>query len=91
MRETAWKNPAKIKYGWKKNQELNEENFKEEIVDLWHFAFEAGSGHLNFMGLGLAKKGALPISLSMVMPPSESTGELLKYLSLINVQIQMTN
>ena len=37
MRETAWKNPNKIKYGWKKGQELNKENFKEEIIDLWHF------------------------------------------------------
>jgi len=29
MRETAWKNPKYIKYGWKKNQEFNEEKFKE--------------------------------------------------------------
>jgi len=37
LRETEWKNPNKIKYGWKKTQKFNEENFKEELVDLLHF------------------------------------------------------
>lgn len=37
LRETAWKNPKYIKYGWKKTQKLNPELFKEEIIDLWHF------------------------------------------------------
>jgi len=37
MRESAWKNPNLIKFGWKKTQEFNEEKFKEEIVDLLHF------------------------------------------------------
>lgn len=37
LRETAWKNPKYIKGGWKKNQTLNNELFKEEIIDLWHF------------------------------------------------------
>jgi dimeric dUTPase (all-alpha-NTP-PPase superfamily) len=37
LRETAWKNPKYIKGGWKINQELNEDKFKEEIIDLWHF------------------------------------------------------
>ena len=30
LRETPWKS-------WKKNQTLNEENFKEELIDVWHF------------------------------------------------------
>ena len=37
LRETAWKNPKLINGGWKKHQELNEDLFKEEIIDLWHF------------------------------------------------------
>lgn len=30
LRETPWK-------PWKKNQEFNESNYKEELVDAWHF------------------------------------------------------
>tara|TARA_Y100000310_G_C20247343_1_gene607442 strand:- start:18 stop:341 length:324 start_codon:yes stop_codon:yes gene_type:complete len=30
LRETPWKS-------WKKQQVLNKENFKEELVDVWHF------------------------------------------------------
>ena len=37
MRETAYKNPEYVKFGWKKGQKSNPELFKEEIVDLWHF------------------------------------------------------
>lgn len=37
MRESAYKNPEFVKFGWKKGQQWNEENFKEEIVDLFHF------------------------------------------------------
>lgn len=37
QRETAWKNPTYIKYGWKKGQDFNMENYKEEIIDLFHF------------------------------------------------------
>ena len=37
MRESAYKNPDFVKFGWKKGQEFNKEKFKEEIVDLWHF------------------------------------------------------
>jgi len=37
LRETCWKNPSYISCGWKTTQEFNEENFKEELIDLWHF------------------------------------------------------
>lgn len=37
MRETAYKNPEFVKFGWKKGQTFNEEKFKEEIIDLMHF------------------------------------------------------
>ena len=37
MRETAYKNPEFVPFGWKKGQQFNNENFKEEIVDLLHF------------------------------------------------------
>ena len=37
IRETSWKNPAYIKGGWKKTQSFNNEKFKEEIIDIWHF------------------------------------------------------
>tara|TARA_R100001530_G_C4321451_1_gene156016 strand:- start:4516 stop:4866 length:351 start_codon:yes stop_codon:yes gene_type:complete len=30
IRETPWK-------PWKKNQKYNNENFKEELIDAWHF------------------------------------------------------
>ena len=37
MKETAYKNPDYVEFGWKKGQTFNEEKFKEEIVDLMHF------------------------------------------------------
>lgn len=37
MRETAYKNPEYVKFGWKKNQQMNFEKAKDEIIDLWHF------------------------------------------------------
>ena len=37
LRETAWKNPKYIAGGWKKTQKFKLENYKEEIIDLWHF------------------------------------------------------
>lgn len=37
MRETKYKNPDCVEFGWKKTQLFNEENYKEEIVDLFHF------------------------------------------------------
>jgi len=37
MRETAYKNPDFMPFGWKKNQEFNNEKFKEEIIDIIHF------------------------------------------------------
>lgn len=37
MRESAYKNPDFVEFGWKKTQIWNEQKFKEEIIDLWHF------------------------------------------------------
>lgn len=37
LRETRFKNPNYIKFGWKKTQKLNNEKFKEELVDVFHF------------------------------------------------------
>lgn len=37
MRETAYKNPAFVRFGWKKHQPYNQEKFQNEIIDLWHF------------------------------------------------------
>ncbi len=37
MRETAYKNPKFVPFGWKKGQGFDEEKFKEEIIDLMHF------------------------------------------------------
>jgi len=37
MKESAYNNPNYVEFGWKKYQEWNEENFKEEIIDLMHF------------------------------------------------------
>jgi len=37
MKESAYKNPNYVEFGWKKQQEWNEDNFKEEIIDLMHF------------------------------------------------------
>ena len=38
MRETAWKNPEHVNYGWKKTQLFNSHQFKEELVDILHFS-----------------------------------------------------
>lgn len=37
MRETAYKNPEFVPFGWKKGQQFNNEKFKEEIIDIIHF------------------------------------------------------
>lgn len=37
MRETAYKNPDYVPFGWKKHQEFNNEKFQEEIIDIIHF------------------------------------------------------
>ena len=37
MRESAYKNPDFVPFGWKKNQIFNEDLFKEELVDMLHF------------------------------------------------------
>ena len=37
MRETAYKNPDYVPFGWKKGQKFDEEKFKEEIIDIIHF------------------------------------------------------
>jgi len=36
MRESAYKNPDYVPFGWKKGQKANNEKFKDEIVDLLH-------------------------------------------------------
>jgi dimeric dUTPase (all-alpha-NTP-PPase superfamily) len=37
MRETRYKNPDAVPFGWKKGQEWNNELFKEELIDILHF------------------------------------------------------
>mgnify|MGYP003152002322 CR=1 FL=1 len=37
MRETCYKNPEYMPFGWKKGQKFNNENFKDEIIDIIHF------------------------------------------------------
>jgi dimeric dUTPase (all-alpha-NTP-PPase superfamily) len=37
IRETPYKNPDFVPFGWKKTQLGDPEKFKEEIVDLFHF------------------------------------------------------
>lgn len=37
MRETAYKNPDFVAFGWKKSQVLDEQKMQDEIIDLWHF------------------------------------------------------
>jgi len=39
MRETAFKNSNLMKFGWKKNQPLNYDNAKKELIDILHFVF----------------------------------------------------
>jgi len=44
LRETSWKNPSYIKGGWKKTQEYDENAFKEELIDVWHFLINLSIG-----------------------------------------------
>jgi dimeric dUTPase (all-alpha-NTP-PPase superfamily) len=37
LRETTWKNPKYIAGGWKNTQKFKLKEFREEIIDLWHF------------------------------------------------------
>ncbi len=37
MRESPYKNPNYVPFGWKKEQKFNIEKFKEEIIDIIHF------------------------------------------------------
>ena len=37
MRETAYKNKDLLPFGWKKQQQWNVDNYKDEIIDLFHF------------------------------------------------------
>ena len=37
MRETAYKNPAYVPFGWKRNNEFNRFKMQDEIVDILHF------------------------------------------------------
>ena len=37
MRETGYKNPDLVPFGWKKGQKFDNEKFKEEIIDIIHF------------------------------------------------------
>jgi len=37
MRETAYKNPEFVPFGWKKGQQFNADGFKAEIIDQLHF------------------------------------------------------
>jgi len=50
MKETNYKNPEYVKFGWKKNQVFNELEYLEEIIDLWHF----------IMNLWIIKAGNTP-------------------------------
>ena len=59
MKETAYKNPRYVPFGWKKNQKFNIKNFKLEIVDLMHFlvnlAIVAGLSSNEFFKLYIKK------------------------------------
>lgn len=61
MRETAYKNPKYVKFGWKETQVWDEEKMKEEIVDLWHFlmnlSFMAGMNAEEFYTIYCRKNG----------------------------------
>ena len=37
MKETAYKNPDYVEFGWKKGQVLDKKKVLSEVVDLWHF------------------------------------------------------
>ena len=37
LRESPYKNPKYVPFGWKKGQIGNNNNFKKEIIDLMHF------------------------------------------------------
>jgi dimeric dUTPase (all-alpha-NTP-PPase superfamily) len=45
MRETAYKNPDFVPFGWKKGQGYNREGMLDEIVDLWHFMMNLCLAH----------------------------------------------
>jgi len=59
MKETAYKNPDYVPFGWKKGQGFNNDNFKKEIIDLQHFvlnlAIIAGMDSSEFSDLYLNK------------------------------------
>lgn len=37
LSETAWKNPDKIKFGWKQTNFFNEDKLLVELIDMLHF------------------------------------------------------
>lgn len=37
LRETAYKNPNYIRFGWKTRQMINWSKMQGEIIDMWHF------------------------------------------------------
>jgi dimeric dUTPase (all-alpha-NTP-PPase superfamily) len=37
MRETAWKNPELIPFGWKKGQAFDRDKYVKELADVLHF------------------------------------------------------
>jgi dimeric dUTPase (all-alpha-NTP-PPase superfamily) len=45
MRETAYKNPTFVPFGWKQGQTYNREAMLGEIVDLWHFMMNLCIAH----------------------------------------------
>lgn len=45
MRETPYKNPLFVPFGWKKTQGYNREKLLEESVDLWHFLMNVLIAH----------------------------------------------
>ena len=45
MRETPYKNPLFVPFGWKKTQGYNREALLGEIVDMWHFMMNICLAH----------------------------------------------
>ena len=45
MRETKYKNPEVVPFGWKKGQGYNREAMLGEVVDLWHFMMNICLAH----------------------------------------------
>lgn len=37
LRETSWKNPSQIPFGWKNGQKTDLIRFKHELIDILHF------------------------------------------------------